>query len=127
MTSPINILSRSGLDLSRVYKIRGNVLFKKIKFSKHALRVPPALAVDYSILKEAQEKECVFLQLFDVENCEYYTVKISMVLSEGFKFNRGFGEQFALPLMKWIKTKTARIPISLSIETPCLPFAEVQR
>jgi len=116
MSSPINILAQKGLDLWKVYKIKGVTLFKKFKFSKHALKIPPALAVDYEILREARNRGCQYIQLFDTENGEYYDSKISTMIMDGFKLNRGFNTQIALPLSKWTQSKNSSIPKHLTIE-----------
>jgi len=116
MSSPINILTHTGVSLWKIYKIKGDVLFKKFKASKHMLRVPPALAVDYEILKEAQNRGCQYIQLFDSENGEFYVSEISTMITNGFELNRGFNAQIALPLSKWTRSKGSSIPRSITIK-----------
>jgi len=118
MSSPITIVTKSGkiIDLWGIYKIKNNNLFKKFNGSEHTLTTPPGLAVDYKIMTEAQDKGCKYVQLYDRETEFFYTAKIEVFLSKGFRFNRGYGEQIALTLSNWNRSKNSSIPKPLTIE-----------
>lgn len=96
--------------LWKVYSLSGGVLIKNSTASKHFLRVPPAIAVDAEIFREAVEQGAEYVQVFEKESGLYYTATVEQFLKRGFKVNRGYGEQIALLLREWHRSETPEIP-----------------
>jgi len=82
-------------------EVRGDVFRKRIKGSKHILRVPPAIAVDTDALKAAENLGARQVVVEDVENGTLYYASVQTFWEHGFRFNRGFGDQIGLPLHRW--------------------------
>lgn len=95
------IYSDSGKAVGRVY---GDTFKKSIVGSKHLLKKPPAIAFDVSTLEQAIQAGASRVEVFDKENQAVYRTTIKNVKENGLKFNRGFGEQIALPIGKWGRT-----------------------
>ena len=76
-------------------------LAKKVCGSKHFLRTPPAIALDRDVLKWAERKGASTVCIFDRETEKLYHASLATIWEKGFRVNRGFGEQQALPLYLW--------------------------
>ena len=74
---------------------------KRIKSSKHALRTPPALAVDACVLDQAEAKGCSYFRVYDQDTDTTYRADIETFRVHGFPVNRGFGPQVALTFPFW--------------------------
>jgi hypothetical protein len=85
-----------------VGKVKGDTFFKAVDGSRHFLRVPPAICFDEQSLKEAERAGAVHVAVTDRETGIAYRASIRLVWDSGFKVNRGFGNQIALPLDKWL-------------------------
>lgn len=81
--------------------LEGQILRKRVRASVHMLRRPPGWAVDCSILEAARMDGAVAIEVFDTENRKVFTAPISAFEHHGIRFNRGFGDQVALPLQYW--------------------------
>jgi hypothetical protein len=79
----------------------GTTLRKRIHGAKHFLRKPPAIATDLSVLLDAQARGVTTVEVTDLETGTVYTASLARILAEGFKVDRGHGEQMALPLGRW--------------------------
>lgn len=97
-------------ELWEVYRFKDGILKKDAIASRHFLRVPPAIAVDAEIFREAVEQGAEFVQVFEKESELYYTTSVEQFLKRGFKVNRGYGEQIALLLREWHRSETPEIP-----------------
>lgn len=95
--------------LWKVYRIENATLKKSFTFSRHALKKPPALAVDLEIFQEAVSRGVKTVELYDRENNVFYTATVEQFRQHGFRINRGFGEQIALHLKHWTKSDKAAI------------------
>jgi hypothetical protein len=84
-----------------VGKVKGDTFYKTIDGSRHFLRVPPAICFDEKSLKEAEQAGAVHVAVTDRETGKAYHASIRFVWENGFKVNRGFGNQIALPFDKW--------------------------
>ena len=84
-----------------VGKVQGDRFIKYVKASKHQLRRPPAWALDFQSLADAEWLGARTVEIIDTEIDLTYTASTARVLDKGFRFNRGFGEQIALPLHLW--------------------------
>jgi hypothetical protein len=84
-----------------------NAVFKKtIIGSKHILRRPLALAFDVCSLEDASRAGAARCEVFDKQSGVHYCADIERIFSKGFRFNRGFGDQIALPLEAWMRYTT---------------------
>jgi hypothetical protein len=84
-----------------VGKVKGDTFYKTIEGSRHFLRVPPAICFDEQSLREAERAGAVHVSVTDRETGKAYLASIRLVWDSGFKVNRGFGNQIALPFDKW--------------------------
>lgn len=81
--------------------LEGRTLKKRVRGSVHMLRRPPAWAIDQAILEAARRDGAVTVEITDVETRRRYIAPIEAFDLHGLRFNRGFGEQIALPLAHW--------------------------
>lgn len=84
-----------------VGRVVAGTFSKTIHGSKHFLRQPPAIGFDVRSLGDAQRAGAVRVDVFDRESKVHYVTDIDRIFSKGFRFNRGFGDQIALPLDRW--------------------------
>lgn len=90
-------------DLSKVYSIRRNVLFKTAKESIHFLKKPAGIAIDLEIFNIAKGK-VKYVQVYGKEQGIYYTALITDFIKHGFVINRGYGDQIVLVMKYWEKS-----------------------
>lgn len=96
--------------------VRNQVFRKVITGSKHLLRQPPAIAISLDALQGAVRAGAKQLEVYDRETKTTYRATIKQFLEGGFTFNRGFGEQMALPLDGWTCTKKGgNLPIQTAL------------
>jgi hypothetical protein len=89
----------------RVGAVVGKVFRKQIKFSKHALRTPPALALSNSSLAQAERLGATSIEITDTENGIAYRADIVHFRRFAFDLQRGgFEPQKALVLDRWSVT-----------------------
>jgi len=79
-------------------EIKGDVLQKKVKSSRHLLRVPPSWAIDLQVLRRAENAGVRHVRIYDTETGTIYQADLWKFMRQGFPVNRGYGEQVALPL-----------------------------
>lgn len=84
-----------------VATLEGQILRKRVRASVHMLRRPPGWAIDRSILEAARRDGAVAIEVFDIETRKVFTAPINAFEKHGVHFNRGFGDQVALPLQYW--------------------------
>jgi len=65
------------------------------------LRQPQAWAVDTADLEAAAACGATLLLIEDIESGRQYLAALGVIRRHGFEFDRGFGEQVALPLSRW--------------------------
>jgi len=70
------------------------------------LRAPAAWAVDCSDLALAELAGARILTVHDLEQLCHYWATVAQVRGKGFWFDRGCGEQIALPLEHWRATRS---------------------
>ncbi|GAP05908.1 hypothetical protein ATHL_00749 [Anaerolinea thermolimosa] len=98
-------------DGKLVASLCGTVLRKRVRASVHQLRQPPAWAVDADILRKAMADGAQVVEIEDTETGRVFVTGIRAFELCGFCFNRGFGEQVALPLKFWrVEVVDARQP-----------------
>lgn len=96
--------------------VQGDAFCKTVRASIHRLRVPPAWAVDLQSLDDAEAAGAVRVEIRDAEGGLTYTADIATIRKRGFRVNRGYGEQLALPLDAWAVTRPGE-PVA---RQPCL-------
>lgn len=99
-------------SLKQVYHIdiENQTLKKSIFESKHLLRKPPAIAIDYGIFNKALEQGIKFIQIYGRETHTYFTATVEDFKHHSFTFDRGYGTQIALSLKYWNKSKSPELP-----------------
>jgi len=99
-----------------VGEVRAAVFRKTARASRHMLRRPPAWALDIASLDEAEALGAVRVRILDIETGRLYLAPISLIRSDGFRLNRGYGQQVALALEFWQVTASSdSMPIQLSL------------
>jgi len=89
-------------------KICGDVWRKRVRASVHLLRKPkPAWAVDVDDLDAARRCGATSIEIVDTESGDVYRCEVSRFLAYASRFNRGAGDQAALPLGFWRKSAAA--------------------
>jgi hypothetical protein len=96
--------------------LQGNVLKKRVRGSLHMLRRPPAWAVDAIVLQQARQDGAATVEVEDIETRRRYTAPIEAFDRWGIRFNRGFGDQVALPLSHWQTEPVGARQLSLLTE-----------
>lgn len=81
--------------------VYGDAFRKTVRGSKHMLRTPRAWASDIAALAAAAAAGATHIEIEDSESGALYRASIAEMLEHGFTFDRGFGQQIALPLDKW--------------------------
>ncbi|MBN1440968.1 MAG: hypothetical protein JW929_16295 [Anaerolineales bacterium] len=119
-TKTNQIYSESGKVIGSV---NGGVFRKSIAFSRHALRRPPALAVDECALLQAREAGAVEIRIRDSESGKVYSCPIPLFKEHAFILDRGFGKQYALLLSWW----TIRDGEGLTLQRPPVERVKVEQ
>ena len=88
----------NGKKVGQVFK---DVFYKELRQSKHFLRKPPAIAFDINSVEQAKQLGAKHIMIKDTENILIFRASIKQLELDGFKFDRGHGEQIALGLEKW--------------------------
>ena len=86
-------------------QVVGDTWHKRVAGSRHMLRQPQAWAVDEADLAAAERLGAEFVAIYDQEAGRCYWANIETIRRHGFTFNRGFGDQVALPLDRWAASK----------------------
>ncbi len=89
-----------------VAEVVGDTLRKKIKGSKHLLRIPPAISFDLKSFHDAYKAGAKNVAVTDVETGDTYMASMLDVYAEGHIIDRGYGKQIYLDLDKWTKVVT---------------------
>jgi hypothetical protein len=74
----------------------GDVFRKRIRGSIHALRKPPALALDIEALRNAESVGARWVAILDIETNKTYWARISIFWDKGKVIDRGYGVQMML-------------------------------
>ena len=83
-------------------RVSGGVWRKTVRASIHQLRKPkPAWALDVADLEAARRCGAKTIEITDQETGVVYTVTVDHFMAHASRFNRGAGEQAALPSGFW--------------------------
>jgi hypothetical protein len=78
------------------------VLVKQVDAERHLLRFPEeSWAVDANGLRRAQELGVDRVEVHDRRTGDTWYSPLDYLMNRGRRFNRGWGEQVALPLYHW--------------------------
>lgn len=83
--------------------VQGDTFYKAVRSSVHFLRRPRAIAFDVSTLHDAEAAGARRVEVTDSDTGRVYQLPLSTVWAEGFEFNRGFGDQWGVPLDEWLR------------------------
>lgn len=94
--TPMTFLSKEirNVEGKVVAHIKDDILYKKVKRSKHLHRVLNSWGMDSRILEE----EFSEVKILDIENDQIYIVPKHVWVEHGIKKNFGHGDQTFLPL-----------------------------
>ena len=81
--------------------VRNGVFRKRLRASRHFLRVPPAIAFDVESLVEAEQAGAGVIRIEDADSARVYAATMADVRRRGFVIERGHGAQLAVPLGAW--------------------------
>ncbi|HHX43149.1 MAG TPA: hypothetical protein GX714_04070 [Chloroflexi bacterium] len=80
---------------------RDAIFRKSVRGSRHALRKPPAWALDIDSLLEAERLGATMVEIRDCESGLRYRASVERIWRHGITIDRGHGRQVALPLSRW--------------------------
>lgn len=94
-----------------VGKVSKGKFKRRIKFSIHALRKPPALALSLEVLRQIEQAGTKEIELTDIESGRIFNTMLENFYLYAIPIHRGnFGRQLALPLNRWgILTKDGKV------------------
>ncbi len=81
----------------RVGRVRDGVFYKNVD-ERHLLRRPPAIAWDMRAWEQAKAAGAIRVCVCVRETGREYRADVTTVEARGFRFDRGWGQQIALPL-----------------------------
>jgi hypothetical protein len=82
----------------------GGTFIKRVRGSKHMLRRPKAAwSFGVESLQNARKAGCKKVKVVDQESGQIYEVALDLLERDGFTFDRGYGQQVALPLDRWTR------------------------
>ena len=100
------------------WTLEGRVLRRKVKASKHVLRLPePSWCYDanvYSMLRPAVRA----LEVTDRESGLTYRVSAADFDEHAIKFDHGHGLQYRLPLTRWTASQREGSQMAFALEVP---------
>ena len=105
--------------------VSGGKFRKRIKFSKHALRTPPALALSVESLRRAVEVSADGIEITDKESGRVYSCSLEHFNRYSWPTQRGgFEPQRALALDRWTVSMSGAVGPSGSTSTPAPVYSE---
>ena len=92
-------------------EVDGAVWRKRARASRHMLRYPQrAWALDIADVDAAEACGAREVEIEDVETGQTYWTTLEAIRRDGFTFDRGYGEQVALPLASWVQRSQSDAP-----------------
>lgn len=96
------------------------IVLEKVCRQRHLLRVPPAIAYDLSILRQAESFGVELLECREFETKVIYRISFAKFISRSFLVNRGYGPQRGCELINWDASNPFR-GAQRATETPRAP------
>lgn len=81
--------------------VKDGVFLKRVRGSRHFLKKPPAIALNTDTIEQAFNLGATKIAIHDLESGKFYRATIELIYEKGFKLNRGYGDQLALPISRW--------------------------
>jgi len=81
--------------------LENNVFTKKVRRSRHFLRVLQAWGTDKTTLLDLKRQGCKTVRLIEKETAQVLEAPLERILSEGIERDLGYGVQVFLPESKW--------------------------
>jgi hypothetical protein len=101
--------------------VKQHELVKKVQQSKHLLRSPRGWAIDAYALSIARTLGAVGVRVEDTETGKTYRADLATIDAHGWQFDRGHGEQIALPIHYWqvvgLPPATDTLPVQAALLT----------
>jgi hypothetical protein len=100
----LRVSTPQGVKVAGYLEYRGDqvVLVKRVEMQRHLLQRPePSWAVDAEGLRQAQALGADRVEIREAERGDVWHSPLDYVLRRGRVFDRGWGEQVALPLYHW--------------------------
>jgi hypothetical protein len=88
------------------------ILTKSIRASVHVLRNPPALALDCGVVAQAEGLGVTEIVITDSESNTVYRASLGELYRHGWRFDRGYGAQYAMRLTCWHKGGDQVAPVA---------------
>jgi hypothetical protein len=102
--------------------VEGGIFKKAIKFSKHALQKPPALALSVESMRQAEGVGARQIEITDKESGYIYSCTLEHFKRYSWQIQRGgFEPQRALALDRWTLTMSDHIT-PVTVTTSAQPF-----
>jgi hypothetical protein len=108
-----------GLILSRRmgWRLEGRVLRRRVKASKHLLRLPePGWCFDANVF-EMLRPGFDAVEVADVESGMTYRIAAADFDAAAQRIDRGFGPQSLVPLRLWTASRRMNTQLALALET----------
>ena len=87
--------SEDGKEIGELTKIDDVIsLDKRVKKSRHLLKIMDAWGIDFDVIRVCIEKGCQRVRIFDTEEKTLYTIRMNDFVDKAVKRNFGFGEQY---------------------------------
>ena len=107
-----------------------NRFIKSVVGSKHQLRHPPAWAIDAEVFDHQIKPNATEIIIEDKESGVEYQASVEIFVKHCFRFNRGFGTQYALPIQLWHVEKNGHKQLMLwedAENTPTISYGRSTR
>ncbi len=98
------------VNTKKVGVVIGDKFIKKVKGSRHLLRVPPAISFDMQSLKDAYMAGARKVAVMDIETGDSYFAPMLEIYAMGTIIDRGYGRQIFLPIERWSKVSAPVAP-----------------
>jgi len=82
--------------------LEGEVLWKKVKKSRHLYQTLNGWGWDEEIIMQASQKGAQELKIIETEENKVYRVDIALFMDKAVEVNYGYGRQLILPIQYWI-------------------------
>ena len=105
--------SKSKLGIPILLEVKGKdklvgtvhekVFYKTISKFRHFLRIPPAICIDVGIFENYIREGCNNIIVLETDNKDVYRTPTYLFAKNSTIIDKGYGRQYALPMMWWIK------------------------
>lgn len=95
-------------------------VFRKLplRASEHMLRRPRAWCNDLVVLRDAERLGATMVEIPETESGLLYAASMKTIWAQGWRLNRGHGEQWAVRLEDWTTQPLLAAPVQLTLSEP---------